>query len=186
MFLSRIAIVLILLMSGFSGALAEEETLTEDQAKRFIASLYDLDKMKERLEAVGHEALKIETEPKPGEAFKPYSQLIVLTKDKFPTVHGELTALIKSHKFKTAEWGTVGDRIFVASMAVQIDEESPGAFDHIKSIDKSVLASLPEAQRAPMLRVLLIAETIENVPAADKEVAKRVQPEFTAYMAQAQ
>ena len=177
-----VASILIILFSGLSIASAADNALTEDQARRFIASLEDVDKLAKALEEAGDPALEINTQPKAGEEFSPYGRMIPVIKEKHQSVHKRLAAAVKPHGFSTDEWGETGDRLFIAYMAVKMDEENPGALAQMKAMDKSMLEMLPAAQRAQFESAMAMAETVEKAPAADKEVAKSVQKEMDAYV----
>jgi len=177
-----IASVLIILFSGLNIASAADKALTEDEARRFIASLADIDTLAKTLEEAGDPALEIDTQPKPGENFSPYGRMIPVLKENHQSVHKRLSAAVKPHGFSTEEWGSVGDRLIIAYMAVKMEEENPGAVAQMKAMDKSMLEMLPQAQRDQFASAIAMAETVENAPAADKEIAKKVGPEMEKYM----
>jgi len=72
--------------------------------------------------------------------------------------------------------------LIIAYMAVKMEEENPGAVAQMKAMDKSMLEMLPQAQRDQFASAIAMAETVENAPAADKEIAKKVGPEMEKYM----
>ena len=176
------ASALIILFSGLSIAHAADKALTEDEARRFIASLEDVDKLAKTLEEAGDPALDIDTQPKSGEEFSPYGRMIPILKDKHQAVHKRLAATVKPHGFSTEEWGATGDKLITAYMAVKMEQENPQALAQMKAMDKSMLEMLPAAQREQFATAIAMAETVENAPASDKKVAKSVQKEMDDYM----
>ena len=172
------------IFSGLTNTLAADDPLTKDQAQRFIASLYDVDALRESSGTAGDPVIDIDTKPTPGKAFSPYGNIVSLTQKDHKPLYSKLAATIKPHGFAPAEWGAVGDRLMIATMAIKLEQENPDAISQLKNMDPSMLALLPAAQRTQIEQAKMIATMAEAAPAADKAIAKLVAPEMDKYMDQ--
>lgn len=167
----------------FTTAQAGDTQLTEDQAKRFVETLPALEKMSDELEANGKiEALQIESTPKAGEEFKPYSKAVAVLKKAHPSEHARLEKITKPHGFTAEEWGNVGDRVMIAYMALRMEEEDPRSIQMMEQMDHSMIEMMPPEMKAQMEGVFAMMETIKNAPEADRKVVTSVKPELDAYM----
>jgi hypothetical protein len=171
----------VLLIAGASAA--EQTPLTENQAKRFVASLDSVDAMHERLEAEGKiDNLKIATKPKSGEAFKPYSKAVTALKDKYPADHARLAKIVKTHGFSAKDWADAGDRVMIAYMALKMQEEDPRTMQMMETMDKSMLDMVPPEMRAQLESTFAMMEAVKNVSEADKRAVAPVKAALDAYM----
>ena len=170
-----------LMISG--AAAVEQKPLTEDQAKRFAATLPALEVLKEEMEAEGkNEQLAIETTPKAGEAFKPYSTAVATLNKDFPAEHAKLAKAVKPHGFTPAQWGSVGDRVMIAYMAVKMQEQDPKSMAMMDGMDKSMLDMVPPEMRAQLEGTFAMMETVKNAPEADKKVVKSIKADLDKHM----
>jgi len=179
--LSVIAGVFLLAISGVSAS--ENKSLTEDQAKRFVASLESIEALGAELEKEGKiEQLNIDRVPKAGETFKPYSRVVVALKEQHPADFTRLKKTVKPYGFSADGWGAVGDRVMVAYMAVKMQEEDPRAMAMMEGMDRSMLDMMPPEMRGQMERTFVMMETVKNAPEADKKAVAAVKDELDAYM----
>ncbi len=166
-------------------AFAGDAPLTEDQARRFVASLDAVDALGDRLEAEGKiENLRIDSRPKAGEAFRPYSAAVSALKEKHPSDHAKLSKALKAHGFSAADWGVVGDRVMAAYLAVTMEENDPRTLEMMDGMDASMMEMMPPEMRDQMEGVFAMMETVKNAPEADKRTVEAVKAELDAYMAQ--
>ncbi len=176
-----IAGAFVLLIAGASAE--EQKPLTENQAKRFVASLESVDSMRDRLEAEGKiDNIEIATKPKPAEAFRPYSKAVTALKDKYPADHARLAKIVKTHGFSAKDWGDAGDRVMIAYMALKMQDEDPRTMQMMGSMDKSMLDMVPPEMRAQLESTFAMMEAVKNVPEADKIAVASVKGDLDAYM----
>ncbi len=175
------AIGALLIITGVVAA--DGAPLTTDQAKRFVASLPTVEVLGDQLDVEGKiDNLQIDTRPKAGEIFKPYSNAVVALKEKYPSDHTKLANKVKTHGFSTAEWGRVGDRVMVAYLALKMQDEDPDSMAMMAGMDKSMLDMVPPEMRAQLEGTFAMMETIKNAPDEDKAVVASVKAELDAYM----
>ncbi|MHA7872693.1 MAG: hypothetical protein ACX939_10115 [Hyphococcus sp.] len=167
-----------------AGAVANNlAPLTEDQAKRFVASLASVEALGEELEAEGKtNEMQIERQPIAGEAFKPYSNAVMILKEKHPSDHARLAKKVKAHGFSTDEWGHVGDRVMVAYLALKMQEEDPRSLQMMEGMDASMMEMVPPEMRAQLESTFAMMETVKNAPDADKEAVAAVKDDLDDYM----
>jgi hypothetical protein len=175
------AIGVLLLVTGVVAA--EGAPLTADQAKRFVATLPALDALGEQFEAEGKMGeLQIEARPKAGEVFKPYSGVVAVLKEKYPSDHAKLASVAKAQGFSTQEWGQVGDRVMIAYLALRMQEEDPRSLEMMEGMDKSMLDMMPPEMREQLEGTFAMMETVKNAPEEDKAAVVSVKSELDAYM----
>ncbi len=167
-----------------SGAVAaDQQPLTEDQAKRFAATLPALDALKGEMEADGkNEQLAIETKPKAGEKFTPYSNAVAVLKEQYPSDHNKLANAVKPHGFTTTEWGGVGDRVMIAYMALKMQEQDPKSMAMMEGMDASMLNMVPPEMREQLESTFAMMETVKNAPEADKKAVQSVKADLDKHM----
>ncbi len=171
----------VLLIAGASAE--QQKPLTENQAKRFVASLDSVDAMRDKLEAEGKiDNINIATKPEAGEAFRPYSKAVTALKDKYPADHARLAKIVKPHGFSAKDWGATGDRVMVAYMALKMQEEDPRTMQMMETMDKSMLDMVPPEMRAQLESTFAMMEAVKNVSEADKIAVAPVKAALDAYM----
>ena len=85
---------------------ADSAALTPDTAKRFVASLDAMETLGKELDAAGKaDKLKVDIEPKAGEAFKPFSKTVTALKAQYPADYAKLQTAVKPHGFSAENWG---------------------------------------------------------------------------------
>lgn len=179
----RRLISIISLLFFASAAFAGDTPLTEDQAKRFVASLAAVDSLGDELQAQGKiENLNVDAKPKAGEAFKPYSNAVTALSKTYPADHAKLVKAVKAHGFSANDWGLVGDRVMIAYMAVKMEEDDPQAMAMMEGMDASMLEMMPPEMRTQMEGAFAMMETVKNAPEADKQAIASVKPKLDAYM----
>lgn len=184
--IQRIAAVLIGAVFIVSGAMAgEDKPLTEDQAKRFMASLSSVEALGKSLQEDGKiRNLEIARQPKAGEPFRPYSTAVTALEEEYPGDHAKLASALKPHGFSTDEWGHVGDRVMVAYLALEMQEQDPRTLEMMDGMDASMMAMVPPEMRAQLETAFVMMETVKNAPEADKKAVASVKDELDAYMEQ--
>ena len=167
-----------------TGAIAaDDKPLTEDQAKRFVATLAAVDALGDSLEAEGKiENLQIEQRPTAGESFLPYSNAVAALKEKYPADHAKLAAAVDGHGFSTTQWGHVGDRVMVAYLALRMQEDDPDSMEMMAGMDKSMLEMVPPELRAQLESTFAMMETVQNAPEADKQAVAVVKDDLDKFM----
>jgi len=170
-----------------AGASAEDQRpLTEDQAKRFVASLESVDSLRDQFDAEGKvDNINIDTKPKAGEAFKPYSKAVAALKDKYPAEHARLSKAVKSYGFSAKDWGEAGDRVMIAYLAIKMQEEDPRTMHMMETMDQSMINMVPPEMRAQLESTFAMMETVKNAPEADKIVVASVKDGLDVYMEKA-
>lgn len=164
-------------------ALAGDDALTTDQAKRFVESLPSLEALGKELEAEGkNDVVMIDNTPKAGQKFKPYSRVVASLKENHTADYARLNKTVKAHGFKAEEWGAVGDRVMVAWMALKMAEEDPRAMAMMEGMDRSMLDMMPPEMKAQMETAFVMMETVRSAPEADKAAVAPVKPVLDEYM----
>ncbi len=175
------ALAVAFLASG--AALAGDGPLTEDQAKRFVKTLPALESLKKEMDEEGKsEHMRVATQPKAGEAFKPYSNAVAALKKDFPADHARLAKAVKPYGFSAKEWGVVGDRIMIAHLANKMQEEDPRTMEMMENMDQSMIDMMPPEMRERLANTFAMMETVKNAPAEDREVVAKVGDELDEYM----
>jgi len=173
----------VLFLASSSAFAAGQEPLTEDQARRFAATLPALDAFGDALEAEGKtHRLQIDTKPKAGEAFKPYSKAVQSLKRNYPADHAKLERMVNPHGFSASQWGRLGDRIIIAYLALTMAEQDPRAMAMMEGMDKSALDMMPPEIKERFAAAATLMDTVKNAPEADKKVVATVKPELDAHM----
>lgn len=172
-----------LLFAVAGAASAADPALTAADAKRFVETLDAVDALAEKLRSDGTtDQLSIETRPKAGESFKPYSGAVAALKAKFPAEHARLAAAVKPQGFNPAQWGDVGDRVIIAYLALRMQEESPQGMAAMNNMDPSMLAMMPPEVKAQFEAARVMMETVASAPAADRAAVATVRADLDAYM----
>lgn len=166
-----------------AGASAADAPLTEDQAKRFVASLDAVEMLADEFEAEGKmEELQIDTQPKPDQAFTPYSGAVEALNKRYPAGYTRLKDTVAKHGFKAKDWGGVGDQVIAAYLAIKMEEENPGMMAQMKAMDPAMLEMLPPQAKAQFQQSLTMMETIENTPPENKKAVASVRKELDQHM----
>lgn len=175
------ALAIVFLAAGAS--LAGDAPLTEDQAKRFVKTLPALDDLKKEMDEEGKsEHMRIATQPKAGEPFKPYSNAVAALKKDFPADHARLASAVRPYGFSAKQWGEVGDRIIIAHLANRMQKEDPRTMAMMENMDQSMIDMMPPEMQTRLAASFAMMETVKNAPARDREVAAKVGDELDAYM----
>lgn len=171
------------LLLAATGALAGEGApLTQDQVKRFVATLPALDALGEEFAAEGKsEELSIESRPKAGEPFRPYSGAVAALKERYPADHARLASAVRPHGFSTEEWGRVGDRVMIAWLALKMEEEDPRSMQMMEGMDQSMLSMVPPEMKAQLEATFAMMDTVRNAPEADKQAVAPFKDEIDRY-----
>ncbi len=178
-----LAFVGVLFVAGSAASAEDQKPLTEDQAKRFVASLESLDRFRSELDTEGKiDNINIETKPKAGEPFAPYSSAVSVLKEKYPADHARLSNTVKPHGFSPKEWGDTGDRVMIAYMAIKMQDEDPRTTAMMETMDASMLSMMPPEMREQLESTFAMMETVKNAPEADKKVVATVKDDLEAYM----
>ncbi|MEX6632619.1 hypothetical protein [Hyphococcus lacteus] len=176
--LTSLSLVFVLVTNAIAG-----DTLTDDQAKRFVESLETVNGFGADLEAAGKtERLAIDTQPKAGEKFMPYTKALTALKANYPADHAKFSKMIKPHGFNAEEWSGVGDRVMVAYLALRMQEDDPQAMAALKEMDRSMLDMMPPEMKTQMEAAMVMIDAVQSAPAEDIKAVRSVKPELDAYM----
>ena len=155
--------------------------LTEDAARRFVASLDAIEPLSAELEAASDE-VPFDPFPKKGEPFAPYTQGLATMKEKLPDIHKRLSAAVKTHGFSASDWAATGDKVMLAYMGLELDKQGPEAMAQFKAMDEAMLDQMPPQMRERIERVFAMVEAAADAPDADKKAIAAVMDDLTAYM----
>lgn len=174
---------LALVFFSASASLAGDAPLTQDQAQRFVKTLPALEALKTKMDEDGQsEHMRIATQPKAGEDFKPYSSAVAALKKDYPADHARLASAVKPYGFSAAEWGAVGDRVMIAHMANKMEAEDPRTMAMMENMDQSMIDMMPPEMQARLAATFAMMETVKNAPAGDREAVAAVGDDLDAYM----
>lgn len=163
--------------SSFSSA----QDLTEAAASSFIDSLQEVNEYAENLPAqVRESALNSASMPEAGQPFTPYSGAVAQVKESHGDVYDDMEDIVEDYGFDSLEdWGTTGDRVTVAYMAMQMEG------NEMAQITPEMLQQVPEQMRPEMERMLALMETVRNAPAADVATVRPLAPRLEAFVNEA-
>ena len=176
----RVSLALIGVLVAFAGAaLADDPApLTDADVTSFISTLDAANAFGDELDADGKtDALEVAMEPKPGEAFKPYSNAVAAMKTKYPTDYVRLGAIVSPLGFSADNWAATGDRVISAYFAVRMERDNPGAAAQMAAMDPALLARLPAAHRADFEALKALVATSAAVSPEDRAA---VEPHMDA------
>lgn len=174
-------IICLLLFTSTSFASAENP-LTDEQVSRFVASLDGFSEFRDAMK--DDEKIKnmeIDTRPKAGEKFQPYTRAVSELKEKYPNEHQKLSNIVKPHGFSATQWGNVADRVIIAYLAIKLSEEDPDTMAMLDGMDKSMLEMMPPEMRSQVEASFAMMETVKNAPEADKVVVRKKKAELDNY-----
>ena len=174
-------IICLLLFSSPSFAKVADP-LTDEQVTRFVASLEGFSDFKDAMK--DDEKIKnmeIDTRPKAGEKFQPYTKAVSELKEKYPSQHQKLSNIVKPHGFSATEWGGVADRVLVAYFAIKLAEEDPDTMAMLNGMDKSMLEMMPPEMRSQVEASFAMMETVKNAPEADKVAVRKKKAALDKY-----
>ena len=149
-----------------------EAPLSDDQVKRFVATLAPVEEFGDKLDHDGKLDDLDKKTPAFGEEFRPYKNAIAALKRDHPADYAALGALLKPHGFSQDQWAATGDRVMLAYMALRMEQENPDYEKQMAGMDKSMLNQMPPQMRAQIEGALAMVETVKKAPAADKAAVK--------------
>ncbi|MFL1484091.1 hypothetical protein [Marinobacter sp. LN3S78] len=163
------AVLFGLMLSG----LAQAASLTEDQVQSFIDSMHDTEKLREEFPE-----LDTEMEPENHDMGRPISSSLS-TLDDSPEARDRLEEIVEDHGFDNIEqWADVGDRVFIATMAISIQDMPPEQRKMVESMANPDID--PEAHEATQRGMNEMARNMRNMLAAadraSQEDIKVVRP----------
>jgi len=173
-------------VAAIGSAFAETAPLSEKKVAAFVAALDDVDAFAARMEQEGKmAALQADTEPKPGEPFRPYANAIAALKQV-----GEYDAfakIVKANGFKSPEeWAAVGDPVIAAAVNLQMEAEDPEGAAKISQMEipPELLnnPNIPPAMLEQMKSQLSMVQTFADAPAQHKDAVRPHMPALTAWM----
>lgn len=169
-----------------AGAGAADKPLTADAAKRFVASLDSIETLGKEFEAEGKaDNLKVDTMPKAGEPFKPFSKSVAALKTQYPADYAKLENAVKPHGFSAEGWSQAGDQVMVAYVALRMQEENPQAMAQMQqmhAMDKSMLDQMPPEMKSQITTAMAMMDMVQNVSAEDKKAVAAVRDDLDAYV----
>ncbi|MEL7028763.1 MAG: hypothetical protein AAGL49_06000 [Pseudomonadota bacterium] len=167
---------------------AEEQRppLSEKDVQKFVEALDKIDAFADRMEAEGKlDALEVDTQPKPGEPFRPYANSIPALKEV-----GEYDAfakLIKAEGFRSPEaWADIADPVIATVINLRMEEEDPGSAQKISQMEipPELLndPNIPPALLEQMKGRLSMVQSFADVPEQHKSVVRPHMPKLIAWM----
>lgn len=152
---------------------AARAPLEAGAVERFIAAMAEVEAFGDELEARGRlEALTLETQPRLGEPFAPFSNTVAALAARHPDEHARLAAIVGAHGFTPARWGETGDRILVAYLAEKMAQQDPAAMAQMAAMDRSMLDELPPEMKTRMEAVFAMMETVRDADPADRAAVR--------------
>lgn len=183
--MKRITVPLLLFALFISMPLLASDALTGKTVRDFIDSLKELEQLGNKYES---------DRTTTSDGNQSIDQTMQMIQSPFSTAASEMIAskfyneylgVIKRHGFVSAEqWSQVGNRIYYAIAAVQMEKEMPGNMDQqIAQAQEQMKASGMSAEQQKMMIDMMAAsrqamQQFENVPQADREVVKPYIAEF--------
>ncbi|MBB5517575.1 hypothetical protein [Amphiplicatus metriothermophilus] len=147
--------------------------LKGEAVERFIATMAEVEAFGDALEASGRlEALKLQTQPRLGEPFAPFSNTVEALAANHPDEHARLAGIVRPHGFTPASWGETGDRIILAYLAEKMAQEDPEAMAQMAAMDRSMLDQLPPEMKTQMEAVFAMMETVRDADPADRAAVR--------------
>lgn len=156
-------------------ALAQE--LTDRQITNFISSMEELQTMEEEFEAMEEELGRDATEMEDMD----FSRLMSSSIERLEgtDLYDRLEAVVEDHGFDNAEeWAKVGDRVFQAMTAIEMNRQGPGMEAEMRrSMEQmennpNMTADQKEQMRQMMSSAMSTIESASEAPAEDIEALK--------------
>lgn len=154
----------------FAGV-AQAETLSVDEAKRFAQSIPDATALGEALrKEIGEKVF--DDEGFEGDEFRPYSGSLMKLKTANLQAYKRVSAMAKTHGFAdAANWASVGDRTMKAYIALKMP---PGVAQMASSLSPQMLAMMPEETKAQYAKSQKLMKVLSEVSDADKAAVAEV------------
>ncbi len=170
------------IIAAMAAAPALAGGLSKDAAARFVATLADLKPIMEEIADKDETLGGFDVTPKRGEPYAPYTDGMAVLKERDPALHKKMRAITKKHGFSLADWASTGDQVFLAYMALQLDQQDAASIAAMRDMDPALLANLPPEMRAQMDQAFTMMEAAEAVPQADKKIVKPLVRDLEAFM----
>lgn len=169
--LAKLAFPLLIAMFALASAPTRAQDLSEQTIRSFIETLKAAESLEPELEALSEEIAADRAGETP-DVSRLFSDTVQSLESK--PMYDRLEDIAQDRGFSNLkEWGTTGDRIFRAWMAIELEEENPGAQQEIASALAEIENSpqLTEAQKAQMRAMMESAmnamESARNAPQQD-------------------
>lgn len=162
-----------------------DDALTTKTVRSFVDSIKELDQLSKKYE--DDKSFIADEDRSMDQAIQmmqsPFSSAI--NDMKASKFYNEYLGVIKRHGFKTPEqWSQVGNRIYFAMAAVQMERETPGDIDQqMAQAQEQMKSSGMSAEQQKMMMDMMAAsrqmiEQFKDVPQADKDAVKPYIEEF--------
>ncbi len=186
----RLRLVLFAFLAHFAlaGAPVYAEDLTSARVQNFLASLTAAQALEPELEAIQDE---MEAESMdPNSEMPDFGRIFSSTVENMEgqPVYSRLEDIVQEHGFADLQqWGRIGDRIFQAWMAIEMQKEAPLAQQEIADALAEIESSphMTETQKAQMRAMMEGAmgaiESARNAPPADLEAIRPHLDELRAF-----
>lgn len=181
-FCRAVFFTLLLLLPPVISAQAEE-ALREDEVRRFLVTLEELEVLGERYPDGTFEDIEIDPEA----GFSPIGASLAEFRDH--ESYPELQAILRASGFDDEDrWAEIGDRTLRAYMALQIEEENPHMLAELREalLELEKRPALNDEQRAMVMAMMgpaiAIARSIDAVPEADLRTIRALRPDIDAVM----
>ncbi|MGB4106985.1 MAG: hypothetical protein WBK55_04235 [Alphaproteobacteria bacterium] len=164
---------------------ARAETLSSDDATKFVKALSDVEVFSNRLHEEGKDKILNDAlQPAPGDkSYAPYLKGTEIMKDKLPSDYKNLGEIVSKHGFKSQEeWAKAGDSVMLAYMAIKIDAENPGALKQLQDIPAETKAKMDPATKAQLQQSINMMEIFTSAPQKNRDAVKPHVKEINAWL----
>lgn len=183
--MKRISIPLLVFGLFLSLPLFAGDGLTSATVRNFIDSLKDIEQLSKKYEndPVFDSAANQSVDQTMQRIESPFSTMTNSMEGS--KIYNEFVIIVKRHGFDSAEqWSLVGNRIYRAMAAIQMDKEMSGDMESqmTQAQEKMKSSGMPAEQQRMMMEMMTasrhVMQQFRNVPQTDREVVKPYIAEF--------
>ncbi|MEX2473683.1 hypothetical protein [Marinobacter sp.] len=175
LFLTPVLTLFFTLAFAMSGAAAE--TLTDDKVRAFISTLEDAESLEADFEELNQDMPGSESRSEMPDFSSIFSDSVERMRGH--EAYDRMSGIVKDHGFNSMEeWGTTGDQVFQAWMAIEMEEQHPemaremaGAMDQINN-NPNLSEAQKEQMRSMMGGATAAMESANQAPEADKQAVR--------------
>lgn len=145
--------------------------LDAKKVEKFVGSISAVNALSATMKEEGkQEALQADMDVLAGDDFRPYTNSVVVLKEKFPGDYAKLGGIVKQHGFSSQdEWAGVGDAVMISYMAIKAEETAPGYdSDMGTELTPEIMAQLPPESRAQVEKTMKMMKALRSAPAENK------------------
>ncbi|MEJ2516047.1 MAG: hypothetical protein P8080_09665 [Gammaproteobacteria bacterium] len=169
-------------------AFAAGEPLTDELIQGYAASIPEVDKMMEKYkDSDVFDFERQDFEPQAGQDWSPISTAAKGIKNS--PASGEFLSVIREHGFGSIDqWGSVGDRITRAMVAIEVAKDSPNAEAEMNralaelEANEDLSPEQKQMMRGQLEMAMGVMRSVANAPAADVEAVRPHMPRLKNLM----